>query len=427
MKRSPELKRELAEVRAQMQQIDQAANGGALEGEAATRWQQLDTRATELGSALDRADRIAEMERRAPANDTRDVRDAASRFNYSRAILGGMSRMGVDVARVDDGLEREYGQELRRLNPALPEAGIVIPTQRLFERRAISYGAGSGSGAGIQHEEYRPERLIEELRPTNPLARLGVDFLNGLQGAPVTLPVFETELGLTFAAEGSAFSAADPTLGKKSATPHIGAAFTSLSPITLAQPSAEQIVTNHLIRAANSGVARVAITGGVGAEPDGLTAILGAPTALGTPTWAEVLALIEEIENANVNSETLGAVVHPSAKRVLRSTPKIVYEGSPNPDVPFPEFIMPNANTLADMPAVTSTHVPTTGSPPSAAGLIVGDYSELTVCTWQAASVLLNPFSEADYLRGQIGARIMLLMDVIVKRPSAFKYATVAI
>jgi HK97 family phage major capsid protein len=425
MKRLPELKRELSEVRAQMQQIDQAANGGALEGEAETRWRELSTRADTLNGAIDRAERLTEMERRAPANqNTPDVRDAEQRFDLARGLRGQLRRMGADLAEEDDGLEREISAEHRRRS-GLAE-GWIIPLSALRrrpEQRALSYGAGSGSGAGLQAEEYRPDQFIPELQAVSLAGSLGVPFLTDLRGAPVTLPKITSGLALEFIAEGSPFTPADPDTDKVTLTPRIAGAVTSISPILLQQPQAQSIVSDHLLRVAAAGLDRVIFVGGGSNEPSGIWDTL-TPTALGEPEWADILGLTEAIELDNVQAR-LGWAMNPSAKRKLRSTPKLQI-GSPV-QTTVGDFIMQNANTLADYPAVSSTTIPVTGSPPSAAGLIHGDFSEVVAGVWESASILLNPYSSGDFLRGQIGVRVLLLCDVAVKREEAFRAATIAI
>src|SRR5262249_50852992 len=146
MKRLNELKRELAEVRADMTKIDTAANGGALEGEAQTNWDKLDKRAGELASAIDRAERISEMERRGPANQNtpEDERRAVAQFDIARGLRGQLRRMGVDLPEEDDGLEREVSAEHRnRSGIAEGWCFPVAALRRAPEQRALSFGAGA--------------------------------------------------------------------------------------------------------------------------------------------------------------------------------------------------------------------------------------------------------------------------------------------
>jgi hypothetical protein len=146
------------------------------------------------------------------------------------------------------------------------------------------------------------------------------------------------------------------------------------------------------------------------------------PATLGEPTYEAILGLTEEIELDNVNAASLGWALNPSAKRKLRSTPKTQL-GSPV-DFAANDFIMESANRLTDYPAVSSTTIPdATG----VAGIIHGDFSEVVAGVWESASILLNPYSEADFLRGQIGVRVLMLCDVAVKREEAFRAATIAI
>jgi HK97 family phage major capsid protein len=427
MKRPQEIRAELTAVRAEMTQIDQAANGGALEGQAQTRWAELSTRADTLNAALDRATRLQEMDRRAPTNDqTPDFRSAVAGFDIARGIRGQLRRMGAPVAgyeNEDDGAEREASTELARRSGIAEGFAIPLAAVTTREHRALVWNAGAGSGAGLQAEEYRPQNFIEELRPRNVVGQLGATFLDGLTGAPVGLPKMTASNTLTFVAENAAITPSDGTVGRVSLSPKIAGAITSLTPITLAQPFASRIVSDHLLRAAAAGVDRVALVGGGANEPSGIWDQL-VETQLGEPTWAEILGLIEGIENDNALGASLGWALNPSAVRKLRSTPKLTF-GSPVSET-VGDFIMESPTELAGYPARSTTHVPPgSGSPISGRGIIVGDFSQLVVGFWESASILLNPYSTDEFQRGNIAMRVMLMMDVALRHTQAFRTATI--
>lgn len=358
----------------------------------------------------------------------RDERRALTGFNVATAMLAQSQRMRGEQVTVDDGLEREVSTELRNraggVDPAFA-GGLIVPMSALRrEQRALNYGGGSGSGKAMQAEEYRPDQFIPELQAVSMAGSLGVQFLPDLVGAPVTIPKITNGMALQFVAEGSALTPSDPTTDKVSLTPRIAGAVTSISPILLQQPQAQSVVGNHLLRVSAAGLDRVIFAGGAANEPSGLWDTL-TPTDLGEPTWAEILGLIEGIELDNVGVSRLGWAMNPSAKRKLRSTPKLSF-GSPVTET-VGDFIMDSANELAGYAAVSSTTIPTTGSPPSAAGIIAGDFAEVVAGVWESASILLNPYSEADFLRGQIGVRVLMLCDVAIKREEAFRAATINI
>jgi len=429
-KRLNELRAERTKLAREMEQINTAANGApALEGEAEKRWNDLDKRVTDLDGAIDREKRVAEMQRSEPTNDNADERRAVAGFNIATAMLAQAQRRLGEVVTVDDGREREVSQELRSRTGVVDPAfagGILVPLSALRrEQRALSYGAGSGSGKGLQAEEYRPDQFIPELQAVSLAGQLGVPFLTDLRGAPVTLPKITAGLQLQFVAEGSALTPADPTTDKVSLTPRIAGAVTSISPILLQQPQAQAIVSDHLLRVAAAGLDRVIFVGGGANEPSGIWDAL-TPTALGEPTYEAILGLTEAIELDNVTAASLGWALNPSAKRKLRSTPKIAY-GSPAIESSDGGFIMENATTLTDYRAVSSTTVPTTGSPPSAAGIIHGDFSQVVCGVWEAASININDSIESNWLRGQLGVRVLLLTDVALKRSEAFRAATITI
>jgi HK97 family phage major capsid protein len=433
MSRLNELREQRSRKLQRMQAIDAGAVSASrdLTAEEQSEWSTLDAevRAMDAPSGpIERAKRNAELQRSEPSNDNAEETRALGRFNVATAMLAQSQRMRGEAVTVDDGMEREVSTELRNraggVDPAFA-GGLIIPMSALRrEQRAISYGAGSGSGKGLTAEEYRPDQFIPELQAVSLAGSLGVQFLTDLVGAPVTLPKLTTGMQLQFVAEGSALTPSDPATDKVSLTPRIAGAVTSISPILLQQPQAQSIVSNHLLRVAAAGLDRVIFVGGGSNEPSGLWDTL-TPATLGEPTWAEILGLIEGIENDNVGVSRLGWALNPSAKRKLRSTPKLSF-GSPVTET-VGDFIMDSANELAGYAAVSSTTIPTVGSPPSTAGILAGDFSEVVAGVWESASILLNPYSEADFLRGQIGVRVLMLCDVAVKREEAFRAATIAI
>lgn len=52
--------------------------------------------------------------------------------------------------------------------------------------------------------------------------------------------------------------------------------------------------------------------------------------------------------------------------------------------------------------------------------LIAGDFSDVIQGTWSAVEVLVNPYMESAYKKGNVALRIILTMDVGIRHPQSF-------
>jgi len=57
---------------------------------------------------------------------------------------------------------------------------------------------------------------------------------------------------------------------------------------------------------------------------------------------------------------------------------------------------------------------------PSGNLLIAGDFSDVIQGTWSAVEVLVNPYMESAYKKGNVALRIILTMDVAIRHPESF-------
>jgi HK97 family phage major capsid protein len=52
--------------------------------------------------------------------------------------------------------------------------------------------------------------------------------------------------------------------------------------------------------------------------------------------------------------------------------------------------------------------------------MIAGDFSDVIQGTWSAVEILVNPYMESAYTKGNVVLRIVLTMDVAVRHPESF-------
>jgi hypothetical protein len=52
--------------------------------------------------------------------------------------------------------------------------------------------------------------------------------------------------------------------------------------------------------------------------------------------------------------------------------------------------------------------------------MIAGDFSDVIQGTWSAVEILLNPYADSVFSKGNLAMRIILTMDVAVRHPESF-------
>lgn len=182
-------------------------------------------------------------------------------------------------------------------------------------------------------------------------------------------------------------------------------------------PSIEQIIRNDLAAIIASAIDAKAMLGdGTGNTPVGIINAGAANPTLAGPTWAQVLAVIASIENANADLAGLGWALSPTAVAKLRSTNKVSGE-------PEHGFIMMEPGNLAGYPAVPTTALPTVSATPDTSTIIFGAWSQLLIGYWTGVDILLNPYEATAYAKGRVIVRAMRDVDVQVRHAASFAYA----
>lgn len=386
------------------------------------RVKQLETENDKLSTRIADMDRIDEMERRAVgAPIGQSMPDLAHAVEEFRTGLFVAHRAGVVPA---DRVSRELEVIQHYANGGEGDAVPFVAFLPQREKRTLLYGAGSGSGAGTVFEQELPD-AIPALRDAIIAGLLGARVLPGLTGSPVSISKIATGKTAAYIAEDTAGTPSDAATDKvQMAGKHaIALSSVSRSLLTQSSPAALQMVNDDILASVFGAIDRTALVGGGANEPSGVWDQL-TPTAL-TLDWASTLEVQEAVQIANVPGAKLGWAQHPSAARVLRSTPKLQI-GSPVQAV-VGDFIQESARVLADYPAYQSTAIPTTGSPPSAAGVIYGDWSQLVIGIWESVNLLVNPYSETEFRKGNVAIRAIATTDCALRYVEAFQARTVAI
>ena len=325
-------------------------------------------------------------------------------YSIRNLIVHASEKALGNQSSVDAGFELEVAAELSKSSKR-QFRGIPIP---LGMRAALS--VTSSSAATVQTSILAQE-WIDALRARLVLQKLGVRIMSGLVG-DVALPKL-TAAGTMYwvTPEGTAPTESAQTLGQVPGTPHIGGTFRDLTWKLLRQstPDAESIIREDLMLVIARGIDAIPFVGAGGAEPDSIKMVanVGNP-AVTTPTWAEIRAFQGTIEAANANiSGNIAFVGHPLVGSKLASTPKATN---------YPVFILEESDRGAFIGRCP--YFDTTGV--GATTLWAGDFSQLVMGIWDAADMLVDPYTLSS--SGGVRVRILCGVDVMVRNGQAFCY-----
>lgn len=363
----------------------------------------------ERQTLLDEADRRAQGQPISGSGDEK-LDEALRGFSLRRAIAS----MVPDIAgNIDSGRERELSQEIARRS-GRPFQGIAVPMQ-VFEKRVMTTAAPvGGPGSNIIGTDHMGGQYIDRLRSALVVKKLGARVLNGLVGN-VDIPKLKGSATAGWFAENAAISATDPELTKVSLSPkHVGAR-TEFSRNMLLQssPDIEDLLRGDFAAILAEAVDRAAIKGGGANEPSGILdhEDLHDTTSMSTPTWADVLALIEAVQLAD--SEGTSFLTNPKVVKILRSTAKVADTDS--------VMIMESPRELAGYPLASSNVVPANlGVGNNKSALIYGNFSDMFLGYWSAFDLLVNPYESTAYSKGNVQVRGIITMDVAIRHIESF-------
>lgn len=311
---------------------------------------------------------------------------------------------------IDAGREMEIEQELSR-RADRPAQGIRVPLE-YFETRATQT---TGTSAAIVPDSFRPDLFTSALTASTVLQSLGSTVLTALSGN-VVLPRETGSPNVGWVAEDQAVPTGNATFDNVTLTPHHVGAMTELSRqlIMQASPAADGIIRQMLSRNIALEIDRAALNGtGTGAEPLGLLNDTDvASVAYATDLFTTTADMIAAADLANVASNrgflaTNG--VKASAMK-LRTT-----DGLP----------IPYSATFHDETVAFTNQAPSDlGENEDEHALVYGDWRDFLVGIWSQLDILVNPFAESAYSKGNVLIRAMATVDFGVRRPASFVKAT---
>lgn len=336
----------------------------------------------------------------------------AKRFSLLRAIDACAGQNWTKA-----GFELECSREIAaRLNVVPDPNKFYVPAE--VQERAVPQAGQrdmtvATANAGGYLVATNNMSFIELLRARSVAYRMGARRLSGLVGN-VTVPR-QTAAATAYwlANEGTQITESQQTFGQLSLAPKTVGAYTEISRQLMLQssPDAEGLVTSDLAAVAALAVDVGVLRGsGNSGEPTGITNTGGIGSVTGTSLgYAGVLEFQTDVAAANVVPVRGGYVTTPAIAAVMMQRARFS-----NTDTPlWVGNIWDGA--MSGFAAMSSSQM-------SSATMLFGDWDQVVVAEWGTLAVEVNPY--ANFQAGIVGVRAMVSVDVGLRYPAAFSYAT---
>ncbi len=361
-----------------------------------------------LDEKIERAKKIEAAERTEagrPLHGGGDMqfRAEASKFSIAKMIA---HKAGMPV---DAGREIELQAELAK-RAGKPAQGFYVPTE-VFEKR-VQTTANSG---GIISDDFRPDLFVSALTNATVMNRMGATVLTGLTG-DVVIPRETDSPAVGWVSENQALSTDDAAFDSLTLTPHHVGAISEFSRqmVMQASPDVERLLRSMLARNIALEIDRAAVNGsGTGAEPLGILNDGDAPTEpFATDLFTTAANMIATADLANVD-----------AARAFLATNGIKADAMKLRDNEGHAITI--AETFHGEPVNFTNQAPSNlGAGTNEHALIYGDWRDFLVGVWSQLDVLVNPYAETAYSKGNILIRAMASVDFGIRRPASFVAAT---
>lgn len=349
-----------------------------------------------------RAQFLADAERRAVGEPVDKGRTSLERQVSVLEVI----RAQVE-GRALTGAAAEYSQETERRTGRKAQ-GVFVPLAALEQRVNTTSSAGE-----LVPTDHRADQYIEPFRNSLLARRLGVRVLSGLSGN-VSIPKHGTGTTVGWVAENSALSPSDMSFDEVTLSPKHAGGLSEMSRQLIMQssPDIEQLVRSDLSFMLAQAIDSALIQGGGSNQPTGVLATSGIQTAsLSTLSWANVLAMVQKLDLINASAANFIASTKVKAK--LAGTLKASGIAG---------YLL-EGGRMADIPVQFTNQVPEKTGTPNTGRLILGDWSQVLLGIWSELDILVNPYAEAAYSKGNVLVRAMSTVDVALRHADAFVVA----
>lgn len=422
--RLSDLQEERARVAKAMRAINEGADkDGKLSDDDARKFADLKGDLEGLEERIQRQQLIDDLDRRMAGTTVHEAGtgefDRAKRdFSICR-LIASTFETGVDAGR-----EREVCAEQRSLTGRKTEGFLVpfeclTPERRDLERRVLTI---AGDGSNLVSTTVLGDQFIDALRPMSVATRLGARVLTGLTG-DIALPRRDARTPTAaWYTENNAITSGDQSFDQVTGTPrHLGV-ISEFGRKTMLQatPGIEALTREHLLAELASALDLGVLKGSGAPQPTGITQTSSIGTIAGgsvDPTWANVMAAVATVENADVPMASLGWALNAYAKSKFKQITKVSSDAGAG-------FLMDETGNMGGAPSAVTSQLAgnPTDSPATDCEAIFGAWGQVIVALWSGMEVLVNPFQSDSYSKGNVSVRGLTDADVLVRHPEAFVY-----
>jgi HK97 family phage major capsid protein len=401
-----------------------AGDGGDLSDEQTTKFDQLKAELEAIEKKIERQRIIDEAERRMSGEPLTRQGDGDFAALCREASLSRAIASQIDARVCDCGKEIEISKELSRRSGRTPQ-GIFVPLSAMVERRVQTVGGDGGNLVGITDAG----QFVEALRPATVLGALGARLLTGLR-EDIAIPKMDS---LDPAAEWletegtSELTGGDHSFTQVTGEPHHVGLMTTWSRKTMLQanPSIESLVRADFTRKLAAAIDLAGLAGtGANGQPKGILtdSNISTETLSGNAvTWQNILNMIAKVQAADVRGGSFGWTFNAYVQSYLRGITKVDDDGAAG-------FLMDTPGSLAGYAVeITSQMAGDPNSSPAAAGtMLFGDFSQVMLAFWgdAGADILVNPYADSVYTKGNVLIRAFVDADVLIRHPEGFCKAT---
>ena len=387
--------------------VDRMTDADKADDQAA--FDKAETELRTLDAKIDRQRKIDDAERRETGKPLTNSDNGEFAELRNQNVVETL-RFGAGMA-VNDRAKIEREQAMLAERAGKPAKGVYIASE-LFEQRAAMT---TGTAATVAPESFRPDLFTSALTNSAIVSRLGATTLTGLTG-DVIIPRETGSPNVGWVNEDEALPTGNASFDSMTLTPHHVGTITELSRQLLQQssPQVEGLVRQMLSRNVALEIDRAAIAGsGAGAEPLGLLNDSNVPeVAYATDLFTTTANMISTADVANVGDGR--AFLSTNGVRLVAMLERDA-DGHP----------IPLSETFHGEQAFFTNQAPNDlGAGDDEHGLLYGDFRDMLIGIWSQLDILVNPFAETAYSKGNILVRAMATVDFGVRRPASFVKAT---
>ena len=408
----PSLRESRAARVAELTPILTKGAAGSLDDAETARVATLERDITTLDGQIRNAERLAELERRAPADPVSGGGMDTRAFSLAKAIREGSAGHLT-------GVEAEFHQEATRGREARTGAGfhLAVPVGLLLgnpeTRDGQTVGTPATGGLLVPNTIASP---LDRFRPALKTEGMGATVLRGLTGT-MELPMLDGSGSAHWVAENGDTTRSGVTFGKVGMSPKTVSGEYRVSRRLMLQSgtAVDGILKGDLGQILAQAVDLAAIAGtGTGNMPRGILSTAGVasitPETLLSDTAADMIGALELDDITG----TTGFLTNPTVAKLVRK----IKDGD---GLPIPEATIFHGKRVD-----YTTQVPNNlGEDEDKSALIYGVWSELVIGYWSSVDLLVNPYHPDVASNGGILIHAFLDTDVVVRRPKAFVTAEI--